>query len=330
MEASFVIPLYNCLELTQAGLRSLRATLPAGLEHEIILVDDGSTDGTRGWLRDQASSTGPVDGPPVRVLLNERNLGFAAACNRGAATAQGEFLFLLNNDLVFLPGWFGPMRAVFARRADTGLVGNVQLAAATGAVDHAGLFFDRLGKPVHDTARPWWARLAGLRPVPAVTGACLAIRRRDWRAFGGFDEGYVNGGEDVDLCLRALDAGRRNYVALRSVVRHHVSRSPGRKRHDEENSRRLTVCWRHLIATLAAPDWSRHYLDREWQGPRDPGDFAVACAAWASSLGWRRHPSIPVARGVQLAVEVELARWRTLLDGAPPAEPSPASEPLVL
>ena len=49
MVVSFVIPLYNCLPLTQAMLASLRTSLPAGLEHEIIFVDDGSTDGTRDW-----------------------------------------------------------------------------------------------------------------------------------------------------------------------------------------------------------------------------------------------------------------------------------------
>src|SRR5882762_7486457 len=125
MKVSFIIPLYNCLSLTQAMLASLRATLPPGLEGEIILADDGSTDGTRAWLKNLPS--------PCRVILNERNLGFAGACNRGAAAATGEFLFFLNNDLVLLPHWLEPMLAAFDRFPAAGLVGNIQLNAATGA-----------------------------------------------------------------------------------------------------------------------------------------------------------------------------------------------------
>src|SRR5687767_66385 len=104
MKVSFIIPLYNCLPLTQAMLASLQATLPAGLAHEIIFVDDGSTDGTREWLA-------TLTAPPFRVLLNERNLGYAIANNRAAAVARGEFLVLLNSDLVLQPGWLEPMLA---------------------------------------------------------------------------------------------------------------------------------------------------------------------------------------------------------------------------
>jgi GT2 family glycosyltransferase len=316
MQVSFVIPLHNCLALTQACLRTLQATLPAGLSHEIILVDDASTDGTRAWLGSLAT--------PCRVILNERNLGFAGACNRGAAAAQGELIFFLNNDLVLQPGWFEPMRAAFARFADAALVGNVQLAAATGAVDHAGMYFNHQGKAAHDTTLPWRARLTGYRSVPALTGACVAIRQADWRALGGFDDGYVNGGEDVDLCLRALAAGRRNYVALRSVVRHHVSQSEGRKRRDEENSRRLTLQWRSLLVTLATRDWCRHYLETEWHGAHDPEEYGAAFVALLHSLGWRSQSAAWARLGVQRSIEVELARWRELLDGAPPAGPTAA------
>ncbi len=306
MKVSFIIPLYNCLPLTQAMLASLRATVPAGLAHEIILVDDGSTDGTRAWL----SSLGA----PTRVILNDRNLGFAGACNRGAAAAQGEFLFFLNNDLVLLPGWLEPMLALLQRDASAGLVGNVQLNATSGETDHTGIFFTHQGKPAHRTDRPLPARVTGCRRVDALTGACFALRRSLWEKLGGFDEGFVNGGEDVDLALRATAAGCRHFVALRSVVRHHISSSTGRNLRNEQNTRRLLQRWHETIAVLAARDWSREFIQRHWDQSFVYDDH-LGRAALACWLGLTPRPPAAVREGVQAALATEFARWRTLLDG---------------
>ncbi|HVU16301.1 MAG TPA: glycosyltransferase family 2 protein [Candidatus Didemnitutus sp.] len=317
MEASFVIPLFNCVDLTRECLRTLQATLPTGFAHEIILVDDGSTDDTRRWLATLS--------PPCRVLLNERNLGFGAACNRGAAAATGHLLFFLNSDLVFPPGWFEPLCAALVTRPEAGLVGNVQLRADDGSVDHAGLRFNHQGKPVHETSMPDGP---AVREVPALTGACFGIRAATWRELGGFDEGFRNGGEDVDLCLRARSRGHPNLIALRSVVKHHISRSPGRKERDEENSRRLALRWRQAIGPLAASDWSRHYLDSVWSQPHDAAGFLEGARAWLHIAGLRTDPGSFARQGAQRAIEIELARWRHLLDGAP-ADPPPF-EPDVL
>lgn len=311
MQVSFIIPLYNCLAHTRECLRTLRATLPAGLVHEIIFVDDGSTDGTREWLATLAA--------PCRAILNEKNLGFADACNRAAAAATGEFLFFLNNDLVLLPGWFEPMRALLAR-ADVALVGNVQLNARTGALDHAGVRFDAKGKPEHDHARPLLPRFRGWREVPAVTGACFGVRRITWEKLGAFDEGFRNGGEDVDLALRARAAGLRTLVSLRSVVRHHVSASLGRKLRDEHNSRRLAVRWRHAIVPLAARAWSREHIALLWERSCVFDDALARAALW-TALGGRATDSVHA--GVHTAFQREFARWHTLLDGAA-ATPAPA------
>ena len=140
MQVSFIVPLYNCVAYTQAMLASLAASLPAGLQYEVILVDDGSTDGTRAWLA--------TLGAPFRVVFNPENLGYAAANNRGAELARGESLALLNNDLILSPGWWEPLAALQRRLGDrAGVLGNVQRDARTGAVDHAGLFINAKGKP---------------------------------------------------------------------------------------------------------------------------------------------------------------------------------------
>jgi GT2 family glycosyltransferase len=309
MKVSFIIPLYNCLPLTQAMLASLRATLPAGLAHEIILVDDGSTDGTRAWL---GSLT-----PPCRVVLNEHNLGFAGACNRGAAAAQGEFLVFLNNDLVLLPGWLEPMLTLLQREPSAGLVGNVQRNAATGATDHTGIFFTHQAKPAHRTDRPLFARVMGCRRVDAVTGACFALRRALWEKLGGFDEGFVNGGEDVDLALRATAAGCRHFVALRSVVRHHISASAGRNLRNEQNTRRLLQRWQEPIVGLAARDWCREFIRQHWDQSFVYDDH-LGRAALACWLGLTPRPPAAVREGVQLAMDRELDRWKQLLDAPQP------------
>jgi GT2 family glycosyltransferase len=316
MQVSFIVPLYNCLALTQAMIASLQATLPRGLEHEIILVDDGSTDGTRAWL----ASLPPGDGlgalsSPFRVLLNERNLGYAGSNNRGAAIATGRLLVLLNNDLVLTRGWLEPMLA--AHRwlgARAGVVGNIQLDAQTLAPDHTGMIINLKAKPEHDRSLPprWVRWLRRTRRVCAVTGACAMIERELWLRLGGFDEGFKNGGEDVDLCFRAHSAGRVNAVALRSVVRHHVSSSPGRKLRDEANSYRLALRWRHELEQAAYRRWCWDFLEREWTTPHAAGAHPDARRALAYALRLRRSAPPVAIEGMRAAMDHELGRWNKI------------------
>ncbi len=309
---SVVTPLYNCLPLTQAMLASLRATIPPRVSFEVILVDDCSTDGTREWL-------GTL-GEPFRVVLNQRNLGFGAATNRGAAAARGTILALLNNDLVLRPGWLAPM--LFALRSlgsRAGLVGNVQLNAATLEVDHAGIVLDDKCKPAHEHRVPGPLSSA-LRPYAdafALTGACLLVRAATWRRLGGFDEGYFNGCEDIDLCLRARGAGYRNVVAYRSRVLHHVSASPGRKLRDEQNTMRLVLRWRDEFATFACRD--RTSWELAWQyfwaslpEPRDIPDVGEVVRAALFLLRLRAEPPGVSLEPKDAIIDLELARWREM------------------
>jgi GT2 family glycosyltransferase len=311
VQVSFIIPLYNCLALTQAMLASLRATLPAGLTHEIIFVDDSSTDGTRAWLKSLARD------PLIRVVLQNKNSGYAAANNAGAAIARGEFLALLNNDLILTRRWLQPMLAahrIYGKRA--GLVGNLQVDAATGALDHAGIFINLKGKPEH-------CRVA-LRPIPrllgprrghviAVTGACVVVRRALWEKLGGFDPSFVNGCEDVDLCLRATAAGHVNLVALRSLVRHHISQSPGRKLRDEANTRQLVLRWHDTLAYHAARIWCHDYLETYLRDPRDFPDATLARQAFFYALHLRPTPPAGAIIGMNKNLAAELSRWEKIL-----------------
>jgi GT2 family glycosyltransferase len=247
---SIIVALHNCLHLTQAMLRSLDATWPADVTRELILVDDASSDGTRAWL----AALPPI--PQRRFIHVAQNVGYAAANNLGARDATGQRLLFLNNDLEFHPGWLEPLLRAHARLGDTaGVTGNVQRRWDSDAVDHAGIRFGPKGKPEHRSDLP--LRRAGrFRSTDAVTGACFVIDRDLWARLGGFDERYRNGCEDVDLCLRVRALGRHVGVALDSCIRHHVSQSPGRREHDEENTRRLFARWEGTLASLALKRWS--------------------------------------------------------------------------
>lgn len=305
---SVVVPLFNCLALTQAMLASLQATLPAGISYEVLLVDDGSTDGTREWLATLS--------PPIRVILNERNLGYAAANNRGAALARGENLLLLNNDLILRRGWLEPMLAALRLLGDrAGLIGNIQHAVATGAIDHSGILIDAKGKPTHDRALPlrrWLPGRLSARTVPAATGACLLVNRTLYLAAGGFDERYVNGCEDVDLALRLEAMGKRNVVALRSRIDHHVSASPGRKRRDEVNTHLLFQRWQPALVRHGARAWTWHYLKHEWTSPRDPAAYPAAARLLAYALHLRRTPPREAIDGITAAIKTEMKRWEEM------------------
>ena len=261
VQVSFILSLFNQLPLTQACYRSLQATLSVGLACEVILIDDGSTDGTREWL----NSLAPSAVAPIRVLLNEHNLGYAASNNRAAREARGDILFLLNSDLELRPGWFEPMLAAFALLPAIGFVGNLQYRVADRRLDHRGVRLDFLNRPLHDQRRfpPGAAR--AYTPYRAVTAACCAIRRDTFLQAGGFDEAYHNGFEDIDLCLRLGARGFIHYTANRSAVFHHVGASPTRFAKESENRRLFLQRWSPAHPSSRLVGWS--YVSRYWLRP---------------------------------------------------------------
>jgi len=306
MRLSIITPLYNRLELTREFVTALPGSLPPELVWECLLVDDGSTDGTREWLNDSQ--------PPFRALLNDGNLGFARANNRGAREARGDILALLNNDLVLSPGWLPPLLASL-RKPRTGLVGNVQRRVSDGALDHAGIAVDASGKIAHVHALPRFAR--GTREVFAVTAACCLVRRAAFLDLGGFDESFENGGEDVDLALRLRARDQRTVVCFDSVVRHHVSASRGpTSLRDERNSRQLYRRWRDALVREAALAWTQEAmrpacLRGGWEALR------TAAVCLPSALGLTGQPPVVARMHAAHALLREELRWRKLFQESP-------------
>jgi GT2 family glycosyltransferase len=157
-----------------------------------------------------------------------------------------------------------------------------------------------------------------VREVPAVTGACVIVARPLWQQLGGYDESYVNGGEDIDLCFRARAAGRINAVALRSVVHHHVSASPGRKARDEQNSYRLAQHWQHEL--IAAADdgtrtWCREYLARALVIP-ESREYRLALNACAFLAHLKSTAPEESIAAVEEGLRGEFTRWEKMFGAA--------------
>jgi GT2 family glycosyltransferase len=217
--ATVVIPNWNGRELLPICLDSLRRqSMPA----EVIVVDDGSADGSAGLVRERY--------PEVRLIELGENRGFAAAVNAGIQASRTGYVALLNNDAEAAPGWLEGLVAAFDACPDAGFAASKMLDYADRTrIDGAGDAFTwegnayRVGHGERD---------CGQYDAPAwVFGACAGAaiyRRQMLDVIGLFDEAFFAYYEDADLSFRAQLAGYRCRYVPEAVVYHVGSATTGR------------------------------------------------------------------------------------------------------
>jgi len=235
-DCSIIIPVWNNADLTKQCLTALVENT-GGVSYEVVVVDNGSTDGVQDFLRTLSGD--------VQVIRNQENLGFAKACNQGARAARGEFLVFLNNDTIPLKGWLAALVEEVRAHQDVAVVGS-KLLYEDGTIQHAGVAFSREWFMPYHMYRGMSAQtpcVSRRREFQCVTAACMLVRREAFQQAGGFDEGYRNGFEDVDLCLKIREQKRTIVYQPQSVLYHLESRTPGRNIYEEDNSRRLRDRW---------------------------------------------------------------------------------------
>ncbi len=226
LSVDVVIVAYGRYELTDSCLRHLQEqTLP----HQVILVDNGSTDDTRARVASEW--------PEVHLESFDRNCGFAEACNRGVSAASGEIVVLLNNDVDVRPDFLERLLAPLESDPTVGSVAALMLQPGEELIDSAGLVtdavlasFPRLQGQVVGLARSERPVLVG----PAGTAA--AYRRSAWDQVGGLDEAMFAYMEDFELALRLRAAGWQTTLASDAVGVHlgsatHGHRSAWQRRH---------------------------------------------------------------------------------------------------
>jgi GT2 family glycosyltransferase len=221
--ASIVVVSYNSRPYLNRCLTSLLHTV--GLDCEVIVVDNASTDGSADLIADQF--------PWVKLIRNSSNEGFAAANNRAVAEAKGRYIVALNPDTEVAPGWLEALLRPF----EQGRVGEHRYPAV-GMTTPRILMMDRpdrvntCGNTMHYTGITVCRgldcptdtpRLAERCEVSAVSGACFAIPRYLWIELGGFDPDFFTYLEDTDLSMRARLAGYSCVYVPDSVVYHSYS-----------------------------------------------------------------------------------------------------------
>ena len=256
MDYSIIIPVFNKADLTRNCLSKLRPSLEGAGEGEVIVIDNASTDHTQEVL---------AQFPWIRAIRNETNLGFAGANNQGARAARGRILVLLNNDTEPISQWLAPVMRRF-EDPSIGIVG-AKLLFPNRAIQHAGVAirwwpYSAIGmQPFHF----WYSELDDAckdaqvaRDYQVVTGACLATPRELYLELGGLDEGYWNGNEDVDFCLKVRERGLRVlYEPAASLIHFESQSGTQRFRRMQPNLQRLGDRWHNKVEFDAA----RRFVD---------------------------------------------------------------------
>jgi GT2 family glycosyltransferase len=244
--ASVVVVTHNGLDFTRLCLESVLAN--SGDDFELIVVDNGSSDGSTTYLGRLAEHNARV-----RVLLNGRNFGFAPACNQGLSLAGGDDLVLLNNDTIVPPGWLDGLQR-HLRNPEVGLVGPVTNRIGNEA--EIDVDYETWAEFLTFAERRAAAHSGEWLEIRAPAMFCLAMRRQTYVQLGPLDERYEVGLlEDDDYADRARSAGYQ-LRCVEDVLVHHFG---------EASFGKLVPTGEHARILAANKDRYREKWGQPWE-----------------------------------------------------------------
>lgn len=311
-DLSVVIVNWNSAAYTLGAIESVHATA-RDLDHEILVVDNASTDDSRETL------ARPL--PRTTVIHSPVNLGFARANNLAARRARGRTLLFLNPDTRVVPGALQHLLAALDAAPDVGAVGarllngdgSVQTSCVrpfptivNQALDAEWLRARLPALPLWGTKALWVPPQAGPVDVDTVSGACLMLSRELFERVGGFSEEYFLYAEDTDLCHKTWQVGFRVCHVPAARVVHYGGGSSGQ----QETDGTATVVMRESV----------HRFLRKTRGPAYAALFrhTTQAAAVARILLLGAAVLLPRERG---ATRASMRKWRRILRWARGGEP---------
>lgn len=308
---SVIIPNWNGQALLRPCLDALRRQTYA--DHEVIVVDNASSDGSTTMLRDEY--------PEVRVVALPANRGFAGGCNAGIQAARGEYLVTTNNDTEAEPGWLQALVEALDRSPDAGsAAARIMLYSRRDTLHSAGDLYRRDGTP--DSRGVWQPYGPPYDRECRVFGGCggaTMYRRTMLERIGAFEEAFFMYCEDVDLNWRAQLAGWMCVYAPDAVIYHHLSATGGGPLSSYYVGRNTlwvlardypADLWRRNWRAIVAAQWriARGAL-RAWRGAAARARLRGQIAGLASLLRWRR-----ARRTIQAGRRVSEAYLASILD----------------
>lgn len=220
---SILIPTRDKAELLRECVNSIHSN-SIGVEFELIIIDNGSTETATLNYLDQLSDEG------VKIFRLNEKFNYSRLMNFAASKASFENLVFLNNDTVVTsPGWLRDFHS-YLRDPEIGVVG-ATLWSQANTIMHCGVALGTWGLATHPFAGKSLGFLKGIfgdqknQVVSAVTFACAATTASSFKTLGGLDERFPVGLNDVDFCLRASRRGLLNLVTFESNLIHHEGSS---------------------------------------------------------------------------------------------------------
>ncbi len=230
--------------------------LTNGVVFETILVDNGSADSVREMITMYNSSDFDF-----KFLLNDINAGIASGRNQGASIAEGEYILFLDNDVeIIYPDWLKAIVNCLESDSSIGVAGSV-LEKPCGGIQFAGGSIDVDGKVVFCESLDPEKMNSSYFCTEFCIGACMVLSKELWHCLNGFDTIFdPMDYEDVDLCLRARQFGKRCAVVTESRLRHKAHTTTGsdgfekfdRLKNYLINGRRFRKRWKSIFASTGS------------------------------------------------------------------------------
>ncbi len=298
---SIIIPHLNGKHHLDDCFQSLRQQ--SFMDFEVLLVDNGSTDGTQAYVAENY--------PEVKLIQLPENKGFTGACNAGWHASHGDIIILLNNDTEADPNWLAEIVDAFERHPQAGSIASKMLLFDQRDTFHtAGDFYRIDGIPGN---RGVWQKDTGQfdreEIVFSACGGSSAYRRQVLEELGFLDDDFFFSCEDVDLGWRANLAGYEVWYVPTAVIYHKLKATGGDVTGSYYDGRNfLYLIWKNYPASLMKKNWrllSKSQFDitkealKHWRGEAARARLRGQLAGlWSFFKMWPKRKQIQAIRRI--------------------------------